>query len=172
MVDTRLREHWLHKIEFIELSDSAWTLLTRCLMWSNSQGTDGEIPPKALTILHAEPEFLTAELVASGLFEQTKLNFRLRGDWENDWGQTRAADFQARRENARIRQQRKRESESENNVTRDVPRDVGEERQGEEMRGEEMRGEACEQCGQLGENLDFFQGAKLCISCISRVSPI
>ena len=140
-------------------------------MWSNSQGTDGEIPPKALTILHAEPESLTAELVASGLFEQTKLNFRLRGDWENDWGQTRAADFQARRENARIRQQRKRESESENNVTRDVPRDVPRD-VGEERQGEERRGEACEQCGQLGEKLDFFQGAQLCFSCITRVSPI
>lgn len=174
MVDTRLPEHWSRKIELLELSDSAWRLMTNAFMWSNSQGTDGNFPAKALALCHPKWKLFVSELVDLGLWEETYSGYRVVGDWESHWGQSSAAYVLRRRELSRVRQQKKRDQLKDEPVTRDVPRDVGEERLGKERKA--RRGKAPENCEGCKEgNLELSQlhgGLWVCIGCESRHQPL
>ncbi|MDA7565935.1 hypothetical protein N8716_00650 [Pontimonas sp.] len=93
---------------------------------------DGHIPSSALRVIgySNEPEVIQ-ELVSKGLWKAVEGGFQCAGDWETDFGQSTAAYVTERREKARLRQAKRRSSSL---VTRDVPRDVGEERLGKERK--------------------------------------
>ena len=137
MVDTRLPDRWLTDPRYLELSDTAWRCFTSSLMWCNTHLTDGLIPSSALRVIgySNEPEVIQ-ELVSKGLWKAVEGGFQYAGDWEADFGQSTAAYVTERREKARLRQAKRRSSSL---VTRDVPRDVGEERLGKERK--ERQGE-------------------------------
>ena len=101
-------------------------------MWCNTHLTDGHIPSSALRVIgySNEPEVID-ELLSKGLWKAVEGGFQCAGDWEADFGQSTAAYVTERREKARLRQAKRRSSSL---VTRDVPRDVGEERLGKERK--------------------------------------
>jgi hypothetical protein len=177
MVDTRLPEHWSRKIEMLELSDSAWRLLTNALMWSNSQGTDGRIPTKALHLCHSDWKRHVLELIEQGLWEETREGFRCLGDWEKEWGQSSAEYVATLRETARLRQQRKREKSKEKGVTRDVPgdvpRDVGEAgKERKDRLGEAPLAKKCERCGSRTPLWISDSTRALCLQCETDENPL
>ena len=130
MTDTRLPDHWLLNPTLDKLSDGAWRVLTRTLMFCNQQGTDGEIESLYLRYVYpwADPEPFLQELLRSGWLEKTEKGFLIPG-WEAK-GQTTAAQVAFQKEKNRLKQQKHREklkaSHSEV-VTSDVTRDVGQE---------------------------------------------
>lgn len=145
MADARLRAEWLGQMRFEDLSDAAWRVFTSALMWSVGNGTDGMIPKRHLRFLHPEgvSEAVRTELVAAALWSETKDGFVML-DWTGELGQSTAAQIDKYREDARVRQQRRRERAKKGrearegeelgsgaqsasvtpNVTRDIPRDV------------------------------------------------
>ena len=132
MTDTRLPDHWLLNPTLDKLSDGAWRVLTRALMWCNQQGTDGEIESLYMRYLYPfdDPSDYLAELVDIGWLERTEKGF-LIPDWEGK-GQATAAQVATWRENARLRQRRSREKKRASQsqlVTGEVTRDVGQEQE-------------------------------------------
>lgn len=158
MTDARLPDRWLTDVKYLDLSDSAWRLFTSALMWSNQQGTDGDIPRVALNIFRTEEQVSSAvaELVQKSHWEETASGFRFSQQWERELGQSTMAEVESRKEANRQRQRRLREkgdsssgeldlaSSRERNsparrnpdvvrdVTRDVTRDVGQETTGKD----------------------------------------
>lgn len=132
VTDTRLPDHWLLNPTLDKLSDGAWRVLTRALMWCNQQGTDGEIESLYMRYLYPfdDPSAYLEELVEIGWLERTEKGF-LIPDWEGK-GQATAAQVNTWRQNARLRQQRSREKKRVSQsqvVTSEVTRDVGQEQE-------------------------------------------
>lgn len=130
MTDTRLPDHWLLNPKLDRLSDGAWRVLTRTLMFCNQQGTDGEI--ESLYLHHVypwgNPEPFLQELINIGWLQKNENGYSVP-DWEGK-GQATAAQVAAWRESARIRQRRSRERKQTPQsqvVSGDVTRDVGQE---------------------------------------------
>lgn len=139
MTDTRLPEQWLMHRELDKLSHPAWRVLTRALMYCNSQGTDGEIEEIYLRHIYPwsdDPTPHLVEIVEIGWMIRTTTGY-LIPDWEKK-GQTTAAEMAEAREKNRLKQQRTRDKNKalrEAHVPGDVPGDVGQarlkDRQGE-----------------------------------------
>lgn len=152
MADARLRSEWLTKINFMELSDAAWRVFTGALMWAVGNGTDGEIPKRYLRWVHPSGEIqpqAVDEITRAGLWTETPATYQFVG-WDTTLGQSTAQQIEKYREDARIRQQRRRQrkktadAEREDtptdptsqtqditaNVTRDVTANVGTARHG------------------------------------------
>lgn len=130
MTDTRLPDHWPLNPTLDKLSDGAWRVFTRTLMFCNQQGTDGEIESLYLRYIYpwSDPEPLLRGLVNIGWLEKTEMGYRVP-DWEGK-GEANAAEVAAWRENNRLRQQRRRAREKgpqSQVVTPDVTRDVEQE---------------------------------------------
>lgn len=139
MTDTRLPDSWLLKPDLDRLSDGAWRVLTRALIFCNQQGTDGEID--ALYMRYVYPfgpsDTFLAELEEIDWLVKTDRGY-LIPDWEGK-GQSTAAQVAAWRENARIRQRRSREKKQtaqSQAASREVTRDVGQERIGQVRKGQ------------------------------------
>lgn len=126
MTDTRLPDSWLLKPDLDRLSDGAWRVLTRGLIFCNQQGTDGQID--ALYMKYVYPfgpiETFVAELEEINWLVKTEGGY-LIPDWEAK-GQTTASQMELKRENNRLRQRKAREkaktperSPVTGNVTRD-----------------------------------------------------
>lgn len=139
MTDTRLPEQWLFKRELDRLSDQAWRILTRAMMYCNSQGTDGEIDQMYLHLLYpwGDPKPHFEEIVAIGWMVPTATGYLIL-DWEGR-GQTTAAEMAANREKNRVKQQKSRANKKAalasavpgdvpSDVPSDVPGDVGQAR--------------------------------------------
>ncbi|PKQ36533.1 MAG: hypothetical protein CVT61_00210 [Actinobacteria bacterium HGW-Actinobacteria-11] len=99
------------------LTDRAWRVFTSALMWSNEQGTDGEIPPLAMRFVY--PTDIQAsvidELVKAGLIERRQDGgFNVR-DWEKS--QSPAAVVEHQRERNRLKNQTYRERKKTGAVT-------------------------------------------------------
>lgn len=111
MTDARLRGAWLGRLRFDSLSDAAWRVFTSALMWSAEQGTDGMIPARYLRQLHPDGEQPGAfqELTEAGIWEPAEAGGYQMVGWGADLGQSTAAEVLRYRENARERQQRRRE---------------------------------------------------------------
>ena len=109
MVDTRLRGEWFGRPKFDGLSDVAWRVLTRGMMWANEQGQDGHVPARYVRTLHPETEHPEAieELVRAGLVQKLKDGIQFVG-WEKELGQSSAAYVEDRKEKARKRAQESR----------------------------------------------------------------
>lgn len=129
------------------LSDVAWRVFTRGLMWCVDNGTDGAVPEKYLRWLHpdGEQESAYVELVKAGVWKRTPAGYQFI-DWDGALGQTTAERLEAYQRNGRERQRKYREKEHAKLVakvstseqgkglrsslttgddTRDVTRDVG-----------------------------------------------
>lgn len=132
MTDTRLPEQWLLHRELDKLSHSAWRVLTRALMYCNSQGTDGEIEEIYLRHIYPwsdDPTPHLVEIVDIGWMIRTSTGY-LIPDWEKK-GQTTAAEMAEAREKNRLKQRRTRDKNKalrEAYVSGDVPGDVGQAR--------------------------------------------
>lgn len=142
MTDARLPDHWLLNPELDKLSDSAWRVWTRILMFCNQQGTDGEIESLYLQHIYpwSDPELFLRELVKIGWLEKTERGY-LVPDWEGK-GQSTAAQVALWRENSRLRQQKRRaraKASQSQAVTADVTRDVGQE---QDRSGQDRLGQA------------------------------
>ncbi|KQQ00592.1 MULTISPECIES: hypothetical protein [unclassified Rathayibacter] len=160
MTDARLPGRWLTDPNIEELSDKAWRVMTGALMWSNEQGTDGEIPRRTLRLLH--PENVDAgtvlELVRSGFWEAHDKHMQILG-WDRT--QTRASDVEWQRERNRQNQAAKRRRDQIKSIngrrteptvdpdTGEVTGDVsgddndyagGQDRTGKDRTGTELRG--------------------------------
>lgn len=178
MTDARLPDRFLTDYRLLELTDSAWRLLTSALMWSNQQGTDGQIPVSALRVFGAEDKHnLPQELVAQELWIQTEGGFRFIGDWESDWGQSFAADVEAKRAANRLRQKTFRErrgleleSAKEQGL---VTRYVGQETTGRQ--GEEGQAELAKRCSKCGRKTPMWvsdMAEVMCIKCETNERPL
>jgi hypothetical protein len=137
VTDARLRGEWLHSMKFDDLSDTAWRMFTRGLMWANENGTDGYIPTRYVRQLHPDGDQPSAqqELVAASVWtlDATGAHFK---SWDSLLGQSTAAQVETYKNNAadRARKYRERQrqqsakrvgfSESSDTITRDVPSDV------------------------------------------------
>jgi len=140
MTDTRLPDKWLLNPTLDTLSDGAWRVLTRALIWCNQQGTDGDLPSMYMRYVYpwSDPSEYVLELLNIGWLEETETGFVIP-DWEGK-GQSLAAHVEAKRETNRLRQQNhraKRKSPQAESVTNDVTRDVGQERTGQVRTGED-----------------------------------
>ena len=132
MTDTRLPEQWLFNPTMDKLSDGAWRVWTRALIWCNSQGTDGDIPSLYIKYTYpwGDPSEYVLELLDVGLLEQTENGFVIL-DWVR-MGQSPASQVAAYKEKNRLRQQQSRErkrTQQTESVTDDVTRDVGQDTQ-------------------------------------------
>ena len=132
MTDTRLPEQWLLHRDLDRLSHPAWRLLTRALMYCNSQGTDGEIDAMYLHHIFpwGNPTPLLQEIEAIGWIIRTDKGYVIP-DWESK-GQSTAAQMAEYREKSRAKQRKYREKNKalrEQRVTGDVTGDVGKARQ-------------------------------------------
>ena len=139
MTDARLPDTWLLNPTLDKLSHEAWRFLTRALMYCNQQGTDGEIESLYLRYVwpYGDPSEHLLELIETGWLVETENGF-LIPDWAAK-GQSLASEVEARRENNRLRQKnlRQKKGTSQNrSVTRDVTRDVGQERAGQDTTGQ------------------------------------
>lgn len=140
MTDTRLPDKWLLNPTLDSLSDGAWRVWTRALIWCNQQGTDGDIPSLYLRYIYpwSDPSEYLLELLNIGWLEETENGFAIP-DWEGK-GQSLAAHVTARRETNRLRQQNlraKKKSSQGESVTNDVTRDIGQERTGQDRTGQD-----------------------------------
>jgi hypothetical protein len=140
MTDTRLPDKWLLNPTLDSLSDGAWRVWTRALIWCNQQGTDGDIPSLYLRYIYpwSDPSEYLLELLNIGWLEETENGFAIP-DWEGK-GQSLAAYVTARRETNRLRQQNlraKKKSSQGESVTNDVTRDIGQERTGQDRTGQD-----------------------------------
>ena len=131
MTDTRLPEQWLLNRDLDKLSHPAWRLLTRALMYCNSQGTDGEIDEiyRRYVFPWGDPSAEIEEIVAIGWMVKTSEGYQIP-DWEGR-GQSTAAEMAEYREKARAKQKRYRQARKElrtTPVTSDVTGYVGKDR--------------------------------------------
>ena len=136
MTDSRLPEQWLLNRDLDRLSDGAWRLFTRALMYCNSQGTDGQIDNIYLRYIYPwleDPLPLIQEIVDVGWMIRTESGFAIP-DWEGK-GQTTAAQMAEYKEKNRLKQQRTREKKKAagslsvpGDVPGDIPGDVGQAR--------------------------------------------
>lgn len=112
MTDAHLPGRWLTDPRMDALSDRAWRTFTGSLMWSNEQGTDGEIPQRALRLLHPEGVDgpTAAELVAAVLWKPLDTGFQVLG-WNKS--QSLAIDVQWQLERNRTNQAAKRKRDRE-----------------------------------------------------------
>jgi len=146
MTDSRLRGEWLAAMRFDDLTDTAWRVFTRGLMWSNENGTDGRVPNRYLKFLHPDGEKPEAfvELVTAALWTRVPDGYQFI-DWDGGLGQNTASYVAERKRKAADRQRAKREREKKGlakqndeadekraqtdsvteNVTRDVSAHVG-----------------------------------------------
>lgn len=124
MTDARLPGRWLMNMKIAALSDRAWRVFTSALMWSNEQGTDGQIPPLALRFVYPAdiPSSVIDELIVAELAERRQDGgFNVR-----DWGKTQspAAVVEHQRERNRLKVRAHRERKKSGDVTGDVTTDV------------------------------------------------
>jgi len=170
VVDTRLPDRWLTDPRYLSLSDPAWRCFTTSLMWCNTHLTDGHIPAPALRVIgYGKEDDVVGELVSEGLWEPVQGGYRCAGDWEADLGQSTAEYVMGMREKARLRQVRRRAS---NPVTRDNPRDVGEERTGEERVGQVDLAKRCSKCGMKTSSWDADSVPVYCLRCETDSKPL
>lgn len=143
MTDARLPAEWLTDPRFDALSDRAFRTYCGSLMWSNEQGTDGELTRRSLRFFHpdAVDSATIGELIDMGLWEPLPGGDSLLvSNWEG-MGQEYAATIEWRKKQARERQQKWREAQGKkgkkeaprsevvtDDVTDPVTRDVGQER--------------------------------------------
>jgi hypothetical protein len=144
MTDTRLPDKWLLNPTLDKLSDGAWRVLTRALMFCNQQGTDGEIESVYMKYVYPWGDFSSYadELVEIGWLVPFENGFRIPG-WEAK-GQATAAQVELWLENQRLRQRkhrRKTKQATGRGATRDVTRDVGQDRSGQDRSGQDNYGE-------------------------------
>lgn len=125
MVDARLPAEWLGAPRYEDLSDRAFRILAGALMWSNTHGTDGEIPRRCSRLLHPEGDSAEAfaELEGAGFWQATDDGYCLIG-WSDALHQSTAAEVERNRANARDRQRRRRAVAVATDVTRDVTHSV------------------------------------------------
>lgn len=118
MTDTRLPEQWLLNRDLDKLSDPAWRVLTRAMIYCNSQGTDGEIDEIYLHHIYpwGDPRPYLEEIVAIGWMVPTRSGYLIL-DWEAK-GQSTAAQMAEYREKSKLKQQRYRDK---NKALRAVP---------------------------------------------------
>ena len=138
MTDSRLPDSWLLNPTLDKLSHEAWRFFTRALMYCNQQGTDGEIETLYLRYVwpYGDPSEHLLELMESGWLVGTEKGF-LIPDWVAK-GQSLASEVEAKRENNRLRQKNHRQKNKgpqNRSVTRDVTRDVGQDRRGQDTTG-------------------------------------
>jgi len=131
MTDTRLPDRWLLNRDLDSLSDGAWRVYTRALMYCNQQETDGQIGDLHVRYVYpfGDATPFLAELEAIGRLERSEMGWIIP-DWEAQ-GQSTALQMAGYRENARKRQQtfrQKTKPPREEPVTRDLTGDVGEAR--------------------------------------------
>ncbi len=139
MTDARLPGRWLGMMRMDSLTDREWRVFTGALMWSAENGTDGRIPRRYARTLHPDGEQLDAlaGLVTAGLMTATGDGWELIG-WgesatgQSGLGQSLAEHVERNKANARERQRRHRASSKAPAVTRDVTRDVGQDRTGQD----------------------------------------
>lgn len=143
MTDSRLPEQWLLNRDLDRLSDGAWRLFTRALMYCNSQGTDGKVDKVYFRYVYPwldDPSPFIQEIVDVGWMIWTETGFTIP-DWEGK-GQTTAAQMAEYKNKNRLKAQRARDkkkttesSSVPSDVPGDVPGDVGQarpkDRQGE-----------------------------------------
>lgn len=139
VTDTRLPDSWLLNPTLDRLSHEGWRLLTRALMYCNQQGTDGEIETLHMRYVwpYGDPSEHVLELLETGWLVETEKGF-LIPDWENK-GQSPASQVLANKEKNRLRQQNHRQKNKalqSGTVTRDVTRDVGQDRRGQDTTGQ------------------------------------
>ena len=178
MTDARLPARFLTDHRLNDLSDSAWRLFTCSLIWSNEQGTDGRIPYSALRLLGSTREAANAgELIALGLWVESKNGFLFCGDWENSWGQSWAVDVEAKRASNRQRQKAWREKVNSELATArnqaSVTRYVGQERK--DRQGEEGQVELAKRCLRCGEKTPAWvsdTSELLCMRCETDENPL
>ena len=113
-------------------------------MYCNQQGTDGEIEILYLKYVwpYGDASEHLLELLDTGWLVETEKGF-LIPDWE-DKGQSPASQVLANKEKNRLRQQKSRESRKTSQsgpVTRDVMRDVGQDRRGQDTTGQDRTGQ-------------------------------
>lgn len=169
MVDTRLPDRWLTDPRYLCLSDPAWRCFTNSMMWCNTHLTDGHVPTPALRVIgYATPD-VVEELVSEGHWKPVEGGYQYVGDWEADLGQSTAEYITRNREKARLRQAKKRES---NPVTRDDPRDVGEERTGKERLGQVDLAKRCSKCGTKTSGWKTDSVPVYCLRCETDSKPL
>jgi hypothetical protein len=139
MTDTRLPDSWLLNPTLDRLSHEGWRLFTRALMYCNQQGTDGEIETLHMRYVwpYGDPSEYVLELLETGWLVETEKGF-LIPDWVNK-GQSPASQVLANKEKNRLRQQNHRQKNKASQsgpVTRDVTRDVGQDRTGQDTTGQ------------------------------------
>lgn len=144
MTDGRIPGKWINEPRFVEMSVDAWCIFTKAIAWSNEAGTDGLVKRRYLGLLHPQGEMPAAnhEIAALGLWLPISDGFQFI-DWnkpayQGGLGQELAINVQKGKEAARERQQKFRERKkamdatpATGDVTRDVRRDVGQDRTGQ-----------------------------------------
>ena len=145
MTDARLPDTWLLNPTLDKLSHEAWRFFTRALMYCNQQGTDGEIETLYLRYVwpYGDPSEHLLELLETVWLMETEKGF-LIPDWVAK-GQSLASEVEAKKENNRLRQKnhrQKNQATQNRPVTRDVTRDVGQERTGKGRTGHDRTGQA------------------------------
>lgn len=131
MTDARLMGKWLANMRFDDLTDAAWRVFTKGLMWCAENGTNGKLPKRYLHTLHPEGDQPAAydQIAAKGLWEKTVDGYQFL-DWAGDLGQSTEAQVKAYKEGNRKRQADFRAKQKEagqvsfSPTDRDVTRDV------------------------------------------------
>lgn len=112
MTWTRLPDTLNSDPRFMRLSDAAFRLHVKALVWANQMLTDGLVPEDALDALayrQPNPEFLVAELVKVGLWQKLPDE----DSWQMDWSdQEESENVIARRRRIADKQARYRERKS------------------------------------------------------------
>lgn len=127
MTDTRIAESFLTNLKVDGTSSDALRVFVMGLVWSNSNGTDGEIPVTALRLLHPDGrrDDLVAELVDRNFWHATETGWLIHDFLKY---QMPAAQVDPAKELNRERKRRQREKQQlqalNQLVTRDKPRDV------------------------------------------------
>lgn len=178
MTDARLPARFLTDHRLNDLSDSAWRLFTCALIWSNEQGTDGQVPYSALRLLGSSRDATNAhELITLGLWVESAQGFLFLGDWESFWGQSWAEDVESKRASNRQRQKAWREKVNSELATArnqgSVTRYVGQERkdrQGEE--GQVQLAKPCSKCGAKTSAWVTDVAPVLCLQCETDENPL
>jgi len=134
MTDARLPDTWLDNPRFEEFEPETWKLFIDCLMYCNRFGTDGKVTKSRLLKLSVgyNHELLIDQMERASVL--TREPWGIQFAWE-ELGQSWAADVEAQRKANRERQRRFRERQAEiasPNVTNDLTRDVGQDRQGQD----------------------------------------
>jgi hypothetical protein len=171
MTDARMPGHWLYDASLDGLSDRAWRTFVGSLMWSNDQGTDGHLPPRALRFLYPDgvDDATAAELIDAGKWKRLPSGYLVLG-WRDS--QTLAATVQKQREHNRARQQAYRDRHAEvsnpDPVTGDIPSDVTRDVTGNatgNALGQDRQGQASTTELKLAGNALDFAKATGCYEC-------